>query len=982
MIHPPPTHPVLDERYHVLARTGGGGMGEVYRTLDTATGEIVAVKLIRDDLSGEAAERFDREANTLADLQHPAIVRFLDHGRTPSGKAFLVMEWLDGCGLDVLLARQLPPLQEALELGQRVASALAAVHRAGLIHRDIKPGNLFLVDSKPARAKLIDFGLVRGGKLSAMTQVGVAVGTPGYMAPEQIRGVGAIDWRADLYALGCILFELVTGRRPYGMADTTALLTRVLFEDTPRVSSYFPLVPAALDQLVASLLARNPDERPASATTVMDILAEVARTLPEASTARPQSIRTLGQAESRNLPVVLCRLPSAATVLMAGAPAGTVPPSAIPVTITQPDAELWPAVQARDTLAAIVAPFGGVVRTIGADTVAVTVRTNGTAKDQAERALRCALAIRKGLAVRPLAIAMVRQDDQRPLASGDGDDPFAAAVKLLHQGSEDDVVRMDEVTGLLLAHRRGVIRSASGHWLDPAAAASPEVLSQSENYLPCVGRDRELANLEGLWAECIDEAETRVVLVTGVAGVGKSRLIKEFVHKLAKTRLGATIWLSPTDELGAGTPYGVIERALARAAGVSDVAPAQALPRWQTWLGNLVPAADVASVAQTLVGLGSSSLGGGETQIAAALQPQQSEARIDQNVQAVERVLAGVCARSPLLWVLEDLHWADPSSLRLLDHLLRRRGKLPWLVVGVSRPELMDNHPRLWEHAAPQHVALGALAPKAAARLVKAALGELLDDQESQRLVEHSGGNAFYLEELIRAVQEGRGGSIPPNVMATVESRLLGLDPEARRLLRAASVLGQAFTRDGVVAVLGGEDRDIDERAWLAELVRTAILREGEKPGQFRFAHALVHEAAYAMLTDEDRPRAHLAAADFLRELGTRQAAKIAHHYGLGGDPIQAARFLAQAARQALLVGDKESARSAAEQAIATGGNEPFVGEAHFVAAEACRQLGASEDARRHTVAAVALLPTGTPMWYAAQRTVVMVGMSSFYGKR
>ncbi|MFZ4578069.1 MAG: protein kinase domain-containing protein [Myxococcota bacterium] len=982
MTHLPPSHPVLNERYHVLARTGGGGMGEVYRTLDTATGEIVAVKLIRDDLSDEAAERFDREANTLADLQHPAIVRFLDHGRTPAGKAFLVMEWLDGCGLDVLLARQVPPLQEALELGQRVASALAVVHRAGLIHRDIKPGNLLLVDNKPARAKLIDFGLVRGGQLSAMTQVGVAVGTPGYMAPEQIRGVSAIDWRADLYALGCILFELLTGRRPYGMADSTALLTRVLFEDTPRVSSFFSLVPPALDQLVASLLARSPDERPASATAVMDALAEVARTLPDAPSGRPQSIRTLGQAEARNLPVVLCRLPSAATVVMAGAPAGVVPPSSIPVTITQPDAELGPAVHARDMLAAIVAPFGGVVRMIRAETVAVTVRTNGTAKDQAERALRCALAIRKGLAVRPLAIAMIRQDDQRSTASGDAEDPFAPAIRLLRQADGEDVVRMDEVTGMLLAHRRGVARTASGHWLDPAAAAGPEVLSQSENFLPCMGRDRELSNLEGLWAECIDEEQTRVVLVTGVAGVGKSRLVREFAYKLAATRVGTTIWLSPTDELGAGTPYGVIERALARAAGVSDLELAGALPRWKAWLANLVPAAEVDSVAQTLLGLGSSSPGGGETLIASALQPQQSEARIDQNVQAVERVLAGVCARSPLVWVLEDLHWADPSSLRLLDHLLRRRGNLPWLVIGVSRPELFDTHPRLWEHAAPHHVALGALAPKAAARLVKAVLGEQLDDQEAQRLVEHSGGNAFYLEELIRAVREGRGGSIPPNVLATVESRLLGLDPEARRLLRAASVLGQAFTRDGVVAVLGGEDRDIDERAWLSELVRTAILREGEKHGQFRFAHALVHEAAYAMLTDEDRPRAHLAAADFLREQGTRQAAKIAHHYGLGGDLIQSARFSAQAARQALLVGDKESARSAAEQAIAMGDNEPFVGEAHFVAAEACRQLGASEDARRHTVAAVALLPTGTPMWYAAQRTVVMVGMSSFYGKR
>ncbi len=975
--------PAVNPRYDVLSHVGRGGMGSVYRGTDTQNGEVVAIKVMRDDLNEEGADRFKREARTLSTLQHPAIVRYIDFGTTESGLPYLVMEWLEGLGLDAVLANESLSIFDALSVAQRTASALAAVHAAGVIHRDLKPSNILLVDGKPGRAKLIDFGLVRGLDATLVTQSGMALGTPGYMSPEQIRGTSEVDGRSDLYALGTVMFEMLTGRKPFQSRETAALVTRPLFEDAPRVSSRVAEVPAPLDNLVASLLAREPGDRLGSADLVQNILTEVMFDLPLDGLVRPHLEPMVGQSERRNVPVVVFRVPQPSATPIAVMGLSRTRRSGVTDLDTTFDDSSMHGIQLHllDRLRTIVAPMGGQIRHLTDLRVAITVRATGTALDQATRALRCALAIRKHLNIGSLAIAMMRRDVTLATGALDGDEPYTAAARLLDGVEDAGVIRLDEVTGLLLANRIPVHQDAAGHWLEPDSSHDGELTEQTDHTLPCVGRDRELATLEGLWSECAEDERVRVALVTGPAGIGKSRLIREFLLRLDARGVPAQVWFSPTDELGAGMPFGVVQRALARAAGARGLTAAEARPRWRSWLATLVPSAELDALTDAMTAL-TDTTAAGEGLVSGALQSTQATARIDQTQRAVERVLALACESGPLLLILEDLHWADAASIRLLDHAFRALAELPLMVIGLSRPELFDVFPRLWQQNAPQHLALPGLAPKAATRLIKAALGDRVGDATSERLVAHAGGNAFYLEELIRAVRDGRGDAIPPTVLATVESRLLALDPEARRLLRAASVLGQSFAQDGLVALLGGADRDIDERAWLDHLVRTDFLRVEERAGRYRFAHALVHEAAYAMLTDADRARAHALAGMYLRDTGLRDPQRIARHFTLGGDVAEAARFLAQAARQALLLGDKEAARLHAEQAIHDGGDAPFVGEAHFVAAEACRQLGRNEEARAHTVAAVARLPTGSPLWYAAQRTVVMVGMSSFYGKR
>ncbi|MFY0534260.1 serine/threonine-protein kinase [Nannocystis pusilla] len=219
-------------RFEIDRLAGSGGMGLVYRARDRASGEWIALKLLQTGVGGpDDAARFTREARLLAELRHPGIVGYVDHGQTPEGQRFLAMEWLEGEDLSHRLARGRLPLADCVALVDRLADALACAHRRGVVHRDLKPSNVFLVGAELARATLLDFGIAR--RLSAshvLTATGRVIGTPEYMAPEQARGARDLTPAADLFALGCIFYECLTGHSPFAADHLAAVLVRILFE--------------------------------------------------------------------------------------------------------------------------------------------------------------------------------------------------------------------------------------------------------------------------------------------------------------------------------------------------------------------------------------------------------------------------------------------------------------------------------------------------------------------------------------------------------------------------------------------------------------------------------------------------------------------------------------------------------------------------------------------------------------------------------
>ncbi|WP_369053588.1 Stk1 family PASTA domain-containing Ser/Thr kinase [Kineococcus terrestris] len=281
---------VLDGRYRVLGRIGRGGMGVVYRALDTRLDREVALKVLRADLAHdpEARQRFVREAKSAARLAHPGIVSVLDQG-SDEETAYLVMELVPGRTLrDVVREHGLLTPGEALAVASDVLDALSEAHRKGVLHRDVKPANVLVGDD--GRVKVADFGLARSAAATAQSTAGDGaelVGTAEYLAPERVaRGVA--DARSDVYGVGVLLFEMLTGQPPFTGDTPVRLAYRHVYDDPPAPSTLVPGLPAVLDRAVLKALAKDPDERYGDAAAFRDELrAARAALTPAELSARP-----------------------------------------------------------------------------------------------------------------------------------------------------------------------------------------------------------------------------------------------------------------------------------------------------------------------------------------------------------------------------------------------------------------------------------------------------------------------------------------------------------------------------------------------------------------------------------------------------------------------------------------------------------------------------------------------------------------------
>ena len=254
--------------YRVDQQIGEGGMGRVYCATHPVIAKRAAIKILHPELSvnREAVERFVQEARSVNQIGHPNIVDIFSFGTLPDGRCYFVMEWLRGESLRDRLRRVRVPLAEALAFIETIAVALEAAHEKGIVHRDLKPDNVFLCEVKGTlpNVKLLDFGiakLVGGDARSERTRTGNLLGTPAYMSPEQARGQ-AVDHRTDIYALGCVAYEMFTGWLPFPADNAADMIAKHLFEHPPSALFRNPLVPSELDALVQHMLAKDPNARP------------------------------------------------------------------------------------------------------------------------------------------------------------------------------------------------------------------------------------------------------------------------------------------------------------------------------------------------------------------------------------------------------------------------------------------------------------------------------------------------------------------------------------------------------------------------------------------------------------------------------------------------------------------------------------------------------------------------------------------------
>ncbi len=922
----------VGSRFEIVSLAGQGGMGKVFRARDAETGAIVALKLL-SRIGEDEAMRFERESAALARLEHAGIVRHVAHGTYENGP-YLAMAWIEGEELRVRLKREgTLEASQVVTLAKRLASALAHAHGRGIVHRDIKPSNVVLPTADFADAVIIDFGLARGEHEDELTRTGMLVGTPIYMAPEQVRDNAALP-TVDVFALGCVMYQCLAQTTPFAANGATAVLTRVLFDEPVPLERIVPGVPHALAELVASMLRKNASERP----TMRDV--EGALDELDVGRATIPATPKLSTAEQRVVSVIALGAPAQAdegATLRQSASASV-------------DAEVLAAIAARHGARASTLPNGAAV---------VVLEAEGAASDLAARAAECALSLKRAMPDLPVSLATGRaRQTGEGLPLGEAIDRAVALEPF-----DGDAVRVDEVTSGLLGARMtidegGLLRRTHGDRESRTFLGKPA---------PCVGRDAELATLDGMIAQSAGEFVARVSLVTGAPGVGKSRIRQEIVARCEQRR--TNVWVGRGDPTSAGVPFGILSQMIRRQAGVeeedaSDVARDKLRARVARFVAN----EDVARVAAFLGEIAAVRFEDEGAQLRAARSDPQLMG--DQMQRAFVDFVDAECRDAPLVLVLEDLQWGDGPTIAAIDAALRVLEERPLAVIAFARPEVTTTFEGLWEKRRVQPLPLAPLPKRAATRLARSVLGDKTTDDVVGALVDKAAGNVFFLEELLRAEASGRAGQVPATVVAMVQSRLGALEPDARRVLRAASILGGAFGGAGVRALLGDDRVDVDR--CLAALTTDEVLARGETGHgvTYAFRHALVREGAYAMLTDEDRTLGHRLAAEWLAD---GSPLVVASHYELAGENTRAAAAYLEAAEQSLESSDLPGAIANGERGVKLGAAGELLGALRVVQAQAHHWRGETEAMQSRAAEAVTLLSPQDPRWADAM-TLLAVG--------
>ena len=924
---------VIADRFEVLRTAGSGGMGVVYRAHDRATGGAVALKVLQGREQGPT-DRFAQEVLVLSTIAHPHIVGYVAHGVTTDGAPYLVMPWLEGMDLQQRLAAGPLSVDDTITIARCVADALGCLHARGLVHRDLKPSNLFLPGGQVANVQVIDFGIARESVATrSLTLSGVLIGTPGFIAPEQARGDHEVAPTVDIFSFGCVLFECLTGERLFGGAHLMAVLAKILVEDARRVREIRPEVPNALDVLVHRMVAKEPEKRPRDGAQLAEWIAGLGAPVLE----RPHTPANALTANERRVVSVL--------VVVNPPQRGTVRPAD---DVTRVEADAFRSSSGR---------FGVRLHLL-ADRTAIVLAPEGlSAGDQAAVLARFAHHVAETFPGARIALTTGSAITGARLPVGEAID---RAVTMVRGGTPSQGVHVDDVTAALITSRFDVRREGEEILVEDERLSLDPTRPLLGRPTSCVGRERELAILETTLAECEAGNGPTVVLVTAPPGAGKSRLRHELVRRL-HTRGRETppkVLLCRGDPLHLATPYAMIAQIVRQAVQLREREPPGSVrEKLFAHVGALIGEVDARRVNDFLGELvGVPFDDHGHLPLRAARS--DAAAMADQVRLAFEEIVLAWCARETVVIVLEDLHWGDAASVKLLDGALRKLSGSPLFVLALARPEVHERFPVLFQNRGVTEIRLPPLPKRASMKLVEEAMGTGARSEDVGRIVERSEGNAFFLEELIRAAAErphmrnapppsSRRDNLPQTVIAVAQARLERLEPKVRKVLRAASIFGDVFWLEGVSALVG------ESPATVAPIVDALIEHEAIVPAEhprlagvreLGFRHTLLCGAAYATLTESDRTLGHRLAATWLEQV-EEDAEIVALHWLEGGDRARAADGFTRAGEARWRRAHADAAARCAARALLVG---DAATETEDAIAARVRLLGTALKATRH----------------------------------
>ena len=929
--------------YEILETLGSGGMGAVYLARDQRLQRQVAVKVLRDSESdsGDSSDTLLAEARMASALKHPHIcaVYDIDLDATPP---FIAMEYVDGRSLDRLIARRQVSLADAARYGAEIADALAHAHTNGVIHRDLKPGNV-IVDADGG-VKVLDFGLATGPaavdpeEQTARAEPAARQGQPGtlpYMAPETLRGKEATA-RSDIWSFGVMLYEMVAGRRPFNGDTAFDISTAIVRGVVPPLPDD---VPQGVTRIISRCLETDPQRRYGSAGEVragLEIVATagLADPAPTVGAERAEAVRPTDAAAGSNTPER-----RRVTMLLCACDVGVAGTGGAPI---DPEDRAAALLEFARLCTEMADSYGGAVLPAVGQRVVVSFGYPRSFEDAAQRALHTGLAIQTACAEREAAgsDAFV----MRPRFVADTGVVLAGGEDTLQVVGEplDAVERISaHMTGTAIVATSATARAVEGffetepsdfevpgwqrgplHDVRRATGAHRRIDVGGDGLSPLVGRAQEVALLQQHWERTCDGMSTVVHLV-GEAGIGKSRLVgmmRALVQGQAEENEGLSIaeWnCSPyhrTNSLHPAVEY------LSRMLAFDQVTdPAE---RWSALAGLCdeleLESADAVAYLGALL-----SLPPNEQHPVPEVSPRKQK---DGTLDALVDWVYALAGRGAMLFVVEDLHWADPSTLEFLSLLMEEGPAEPTLLLLTARPGGAPNWPRSTHHS---QINLARLTSSQIVRLVRRLTGrEQLPRGVIEWMVSRTDGVPLFVEEITKLVEESGAldelressastGSIPIHeVPETLRDLLVArLDRVGgnRDLIQIAAAIGREFSYELLLAASGMDPDVLD--ADLETLVDAELLYRKGRGARRRyiFKHALLQDAATESVLKARRREMHASIYEALMrefpETAENQPDVLAQHCALAGKIDEAIGYW-------LAAGTRAAESAALEEAI------------------------------------------------------------------
>jgi tetratricopeptide (TPR) repeat protein/class 3 adenylate cyclase len=985
-------------QYSVLELIDAGGMGIVYKAHDGRLGRHVALKFLPPHLGNQPAakERFLVEARSAAALDHPNICTVLEIGETDDGQLFLAMPLYSGETVADHLKRGRLSFEDALPVALQIARGVGCAHARGIVHRDIKPSNVMLL--RDGVVKILDFGIATMAEEGEVGQVGQVAaharfGTLAYMSPEHVRGA-AIDHRSDIWSLGVMLHEMLTGVRPFDGADASATADTILNRDPDLIATSHPDVPIGLDPVLRRALAKAPENRYPSMTAFVADLAALAPGVESAAAvgdarsdlafAMPPDAGPVS--ERRRAAVVVTIVSDYGSLVERMAPA---------------DAHRLVA-QVRDMAVDAMRRHGGVVnQAIGEEIVSVFGVPTSHDDDEL-RAVRGALElharvrelarpgapaiqIQSGLHAGSVVAQRLSEGPRRYAIVGA---PTTVASRLAALAARGDLVLSHECERLLSPFVHTV--PCPPVLLDPdAPPVTPYRVtghtgletrleaSARSGLTPYVGRAADLALLE-LYVDRARRGEGRVVEIVGEAGVGKSRLLYELRQRVSAGVSRDVLALQGRCRaFGDVAPYCPFIEIVRGALGLKTVSVADStdvVAKFRVIDASLEP---FVPLYLHLLSIPSES-----HRLPRHLQGEHLQAAL---VDAVAALFTVLSRHATLVLLLEDWHSADSASRAVLARMreIVKTERLVFVVTTRPEPAVLEQWP-----VDGSRVSLEPLGFAASAAIIEAGLGAgRVSEQLALRVFERTGGNPFFLEQVCRAlVEQGavslRGGeavveggpdtlSLPDTVQAVIRARLDNLEARAREVVRVAAAFGREFEHELLADVVAP---DVDLAPAIGRLIAAGLISASSDSPRagYRFTHVLTQEVSYESLVAHQRKSIHEAIGRVIErhypERLDEYAALLAHHFSQAEAWPQAIQYGQRAAEQAARLSQFSDAFDTLEQVLSWLPHMPDDEAARHLRADlllqqerACETMGLRRRQQQIVARLIAHLAPGGP---------------------